>query len=106
MSKCPYTWVRGLFSPHGSKPRADGEPASQLVVRVVRDGDERVRVSLPARGARVLMDLIPSDVLARIREEQIPIDDMMLELRNEPVLLCRQIFTLREAHREVDVWLE
>ncbi len=46
MAGCPYTWVRGLF---GSKPAAPGEPAKNLMVRVTRDGEERVSVALPPR---------------------------------------------------------
>jgi len=50
MSSCPYTWVRGLFSSRTTTE--PGEPARNLMVRVVRDGEERVRVALPSKSAR------------------------------------------------------
>jgi hypothetical protein len=106
MSTCPYTWVKGLFSP-GSKPSGDlSAPAKNLMVRVVRNGEERVRVSLPARSARWLIELIPADVIAKIKAEEIPLDAMMEDLSLTPVLYPRPIFSLAETGRTVDIWLE
>lgn len=104
MSSCPYTWVRGLFS--SSSPAKPGHPARNLMVRVVRDGEERVMVSLPSKSARWLIELIPADVVARIREEEIPLDAITEELNQTDVLYPRPIFTLTDSHRQVDVWLE
>jgi hypothetical protein len=104
MSSCPYTWVRGLFS-SGAKAKP-GEPAHNLMVRVVRDGEQRVMVSLPSKSARWLIELIPADVVAKIREEAIPLDAITAELNQTDVLFPRPIFSLTEAHRQVDVWLE
>jgi hypothetical protein len=104
MSSCPYTWVRGLFS-SGAKA-APGEPAKNLMVRVVRDGEERVRVALPSRSARWLIELIPADVVRKIREEEIPLDAITDDLNKQDVLYPRAIFSLNEAHRQVQVWLE
>jgi hypothetical protein len=104
MSSCPYTWVRGLFSSRSAtKP---GDPARHLMVRVVRDGEERVMVSLPSKSARWLIELIPAEVVARIREEEIPLDAITEELNQTDVLYPRPIFTLTDSHRQVDVWLE
>lgn len=106
MAGCPYTWVRGFFS-SGAKRDADpSRPASNLMVRVVKAGEERVRVALPARSARWLIDLIPDDVVARIREEDIPLEALALDLSQQGVLYPREIFTLQESHRSVQIWLE
>lgn len=105
MAGCPYTWVRGVLG-ITAKPAKDGDPAKHLMVRVVRDGDERVKVWLPAQGARRLMDLIPDDVMDKIRNEEIPIDDIMEDLRREPTLYPRPIFSSHDDARQVDVWLE
>lgn len=104
MAGCPYTWVRGLFG--ASSAPAAGEPAKNLKVRVVREGEERVMVSLPSRSARWLIELIPADVVARIREEAIPLDAITADLERQAVLYPRQIFTLAEPSRTVEVWLE
>ncbi len=104
MSSCPYTWVRGLFS-SGTKA-APGEPAKNLMVRVVRDGEERVRVALPSRSAKWLIELIPSDVVAKIKAEQIPLEAITEDLNQQPVLYPRPIFSLNDEHRQVTVWLE
>ena len=106
MSKCPYTWVRGFF---GAGPRTTSDPslpAKHLMVRVVRDGEERVRVTLPARSAKWLIEIIPADVVEKIRAEDIPLDAMMRDLSAQDDFHARSIFTLSEAHRQVDVWLE
>lgn len=104
MAKCPYTWVRSLFGATASA--APDMPAKNLKVRVVRDGEERVMVSLPSRSARWLIELIPADVVARIREEEIPLDAITADLEAQPVLYPRPVFALVEAHRTVEVWLD
>jgi len=76
------------------------------MVRVMRDGEQRVMVSLPSKSARWLIELIPADVVAKIREEEIPLDAITEELNQTDVLYPRAIFSLTEAHRQVDVWLE
>jgi hypothetical protein len=106
MSKCPYTWVRGLFSTGKSASSGPETPARHLMVLVVRDGEERVRVALPSRSARWLIELIPSDVVKRIREEEIPLDDIAVELNGQQELYPREIFSLQEQNRQITVWLE
>ncbi|MDX2182910.1 MAG: hypothetical protein SFW08_02890 [Gemmatimonadaceae bacterium] len=103
MATCPYTWVRNLLRPRQSDP---GAPAQHLMVRVVRDGEERVRVALPARSARWLLEVIPPDVVRRIREEEIPIDSMAELLQRGDALYPGELFALRDANRDVAVWLE
>jgi hypothetical protein len=106
MAKCPYTWVRGLFR-GGSKDNVDpSKPAENLMVRVVRDGEERMLVALPAKSARWLIELIPGDVVEKIRAEDIPLDDISRDLTESPVLHRGEIFTLDEERRQVKVWLE
>lgn len=104
MARCPYTWVRSFFTSNTATPA--GAPAQHLRVRVVRDGEERVLVALPARSARWLMEVIPADVQDKIRAEDIPLDEMMAELHQQEVHYPRPIFTLSESHRQIDVWLE
>ncbi len=104
MSACPYTWVRSFFSA-GTKAEP-GTPAKNLMVRVVRDGEERVRVALPSRSAKWLIELIPADVVTKIRAEQIPLDAITEDLNRQEVLYPRSIFTLDEPNRQVTVWLE
>lgn len=106
MATCPYTWVRAFFSPNSSTPANPGEPAKNLMVRVVRDGQQKVRVALPARSARWLLDLIPDEVVEKIRAEDIPLEAMMLDLSTQKELYPRQIFSLSDPSRQVDIWLE
>jgi len=103
MSKCPYTWVRGLF---GVRKKGTSSIASELRVRVSKNGEIAVDVSLPAKSARWLMELIPSDVMKKIHEEGIPIERMQDELASKSQLTPETIFSLNETHRTVDVWLE
>ncbi|MES3032631.1 MAG: hypothetical protein V4813_01390 [Gemmatimonadota bacterium] len=104
MATCPYTWVRGFFST--ATKAAPGEPAKNLMVRVVRDGEERVRVALPSKSARWLIELIPADVVAKIKAEEIPLEAITDDLNRQEVLYPRPIFSLEEEHRQVTVWLE
>lgn len=106
MSKCPYTWVRNLLTGGGRAAAAPGEPARHLMVRVMRAGEERVSVSLPAKSARWLIELIPADVVEKIRAERIPLDAMLAELNTQAVLYPRPVFSLHDADRQVDIWLE
>ena len=101
MAKCPYTWFVGLF---GKTSHIHGK-AQQLRVSVAKDGVTTVNVAQPADSARWLIDLIPSDVMIKIRQEGIPIDQIQSELAKRETLSPQQIFS-NEEHRAVDVWLE
>ena len=103
MSKCPYTWFKSLFE--GQMPSNDNQ-ANSLRVTVSRNSETTVDVSLPARSARWLIDLIPSDVVEKIRLEGIPIDKIQDDLAKRKNLMPEKIFVLDEGHRIVSVWLE
>ncbi len=102
VSRCPYTWVRNFLGV--AKPNAS--EATQLRVTVRRGDDETVNVALPARSARWLVDLIPADVVEKIRAEEIPLDAIQDELARAEKLIPHRIFELVEPHRAVTVWLE
>jgi hypothetical protein len=102
VSGCPYTWIKSFLG----APTAGAREATQLRVTVRRGSEETVNVALPARSARWLMDLIPRDVVERIRAERIPIEDIQGELSRVEVLAPQPIFTLNDAERSVAVWLE
>lgn len=107
MSKCPYTWVKSLFA--GKKSQEDGQ-ANNLRVTVTRTTQGKtettVDVALPAKSAHWLIDLIPSDVLEKIKREGIPIEAMNQDLRQREFLGPQALFTLVEPERSVRVWLE
>jgi hypothetical protein len=103
LSKCPYTAFIGLFS--GNKKNLNGG-ANALRVTVEKGGEKTVDVTLPARSARWLMELIPDDVMEKIRLEKIPIDSMQKDLEAVESLFPQEIFLLNEPGRAVRVWLE
>ena len=102
MAKCPYTWVKSLFS----RPSGDPNVASELRVTVTKGGETTVDVSLPAKSARWLIDVIPVEVINKIRSEGIPIDSIQDDLAKNPQLMPQDIFLLEESFRRVRVWLE
>ncbi len=106
MSRCPYTWFKGLFGGRAAPATLPNEKAQHLMVRVVRDGEERVMVALPAKSAHWLIEVIPDHVMEQIRAEEIPIDDMMTDLKGQSALYPRPIFSLIDPTRNVQVWLE
>ncbi len=114
MSKCPYTWFRSVFkksdlSAHENNRGGDQETdkeASELRVRVSRQGNTTVDIALPARSARWLISVIPDDVVAKIRLEGIPIDSIQSDLASSARLLVQPLFSLEETDRQVQVWLE
>lgn len=101
MSLCPYTWFRGLII-----KSSDGTTATFLRVKVSRDHSTVVDVSLPARSAGWLMELIPDDVIAKIKLEGIPIENIQSDLASMETLYPQKIFNLQDQNRIVDVWLE
>lgn len=103
MSKCPYTWLRNVFS---NAEKTSSEEAAHLRVQVNRDLKTVVDVTLPARSARWLMDVIPDDVIVKIKEEGIPISEIQEYLSQATTLVPCPIFTLEEPARVVKVWLE
>ena len=103
MSKCPYTWFKSIFK---SSENQNSSEANALHVKVIKNGVETVFVSLPARSARWLIEIIPDDVLVKIKEEKIPIEDILNDLKAKSLLHPQAIFKLEEPNRIVDVWLE
>ena len=101
MSGCPYTWFRNLLG----SPSKNGT-ASSLRVKVEKNHETVVDVTLPAKSAGWLIDLIPSDVVAKIKQEGIPIEEIQADLAAQPILLPQNIFKLEEFSRSVIVWLE
>lgn len=102
MSKCPYTWFKGIFS--GSSKNST--EAKNLRVEVSRNQEVVVDVALPAQSARWLIDLIPDDVIRKIKDEGIPIERIQEDLSQQDKLVPVSIFELIESHRKVSVWLE
>ena len=102
MAKCPYTFIKSFFS----RPSKDSHVASELRVVVDKGGETTVDVSLPARSARWLLDLIPTEVVTKIRAEGIPIESIQENLSSDSQLVPQKIFTLEEPLRRVKVWLE
>ena len=102
MSKCPYTWFKSLLG----KPTANHGEASELRVKVSKKGITTVNITLPAKSARWLIDVIPEDVVVKIRTEGIPIDAIQNDLAKNEALISQPLFTLEEPERTVQVWLE
>ncbi len=102
MSKCPYTWFKSLIG----KSSGSANEAAELRVTVAKKGETIVDVSLPARSARWLLEVIPDEVIAKIRAEGILIDTIQADLAANPSLVPQAIFTLDEPERKVKVWLE
>ena len=102
MSGCPYTWFRSLI---GFKT-SSSEHAQALRVTVKRAETTTVDVTLPAKSAGWLIDLIPDDVVQKIRAEGIPLDDIQADLASREKLIPQRIFELSEPERVVWVWLE
>lgn len=105
MGKCPYTWFKSFFTNGYAIPRPGAE-AQNLRVAVVRNNETVVDVAFPARSARWLMELIPDDVIVKLKEEGIPIEGIHDDLAQRPILYAEKIFDLIEENRSVHVWLE
>ena len=101
MGACPYTWFKNIFT-----SKSVNGSASSLRVRVFRQEIMTVDVTLPARSAGWLMDLIPDDVVDKIKAEGIPLKEIQDDLAGKDELFPQKIFDLKEAHRSVSVWLE
>ena len=101
MSKCPYTWFKSVFSGN-----SNSSEANSLRVTVHKQNEKTVDVSLPARSARWLIDLIPENVLDRIHQEGIPLEDIQKELAQCPRLEPQEIFEMNHPNGSVRVWLE
>jgi hypothetical protein len=101
MSGCPYTWFKSLLV-----KSSDSSKASVLRVKVSKENSTLVDVSLPARSAGWLMDLIPDDVILKIKSEGIPLESIQADLASMPELYPQKIFNLQDQSRNIDVWLE
>ncbi len=102
MTGCPYTWFKNLFE----VSQTTSEEAKNLRVSVTRSNETTVDVALPAHSARWLIELIPTDVVAKIKSEGIPLEKIQEDLANRKLLTKQKIFNLTEPDRQIDVWLE
>lgn len=111
MSKCPYTWVKNFFKKNDSTEIQlsagveIGKKAKELRVQIVRKGEVTVDLSLPAGSARWLIDLIPEDIIKKIKAEEIPIEEIQTALAKSKSLFVGPLFRLIEVERSVFVWL-
>lgn len=83
-----------------------GTEAKSLRVRVIRGGATKVDLTFPARSARWLLEIMPSDVIERIRASGFAIDEMQRDLAEAKALQPRKLVELSEPDRQVQVWLE
>lgn len=95
-----FSWIKSVLP-----AAADGE-ATVLRVRVTRGGETKVDLSMPARCARWLAEVIPGDVAERIRAKGVPLDEIQSGLAKSGALAPQKLFTLEEPERTVSVWLE
>ncbi len=82
--------------------------ASHLRISISKMGKTTVDLSFPAHCARWIMEMIPDDLLVKIRRKGIPLDAIQDRLFNMPVLSPCDLFHLEdiEEEKKIKVWLE
>ena len=103
---CPNAPTHGFRNLIGKPTTGDEVLAAELRVTVTKQNQVVVDVALPARSARWLIELIPVDVMTKIKAEGIPIEEIQKDLAERPTLIKTKIFNLIESERSVQVWLE
>lgn len=79
--------------------------AKYLKVSVTENGSQLVQVSMPASQVPELEDLIPEDVVAKIRESSIDLETIIREACDSGIL-PGELFALESDSRCYRVWLE
>lgn len=79
--------------------------ANHLHVRVTENGNQVVKVTMPASQVVTLEEQIPEDVLERIVESGINLDKIIREICESGVI-PQEVFHLHLRQREYRVWLE
>jgi predicted unusual protein kinase regulating ubiquinone biosynthesis (AarF/ABC1/UbiB family) len=78
--------------------------ATSLCILVTEGGREKVRVTLPAAAVDGLDDLIDDDLRTKIAAKGIDVDVIVRRAQGS-AYAPQELFSLREASREVRVWL-
>jgi len=111
-------WCRGLQS-HVEKHRQAMEQlklpalptvdyqtlARHLKVQVLREGQLKASVTLPAAAIDRLENFLDDETLQRIEQERIDLTEIVRDVRRHGYV-PGSVFELKDPHREVKVWLE
>ncbi len=88
-----------------TKTELDLSQVKHLYVRVVRDGQQKVKLSFPARTLNNLPDLIPPDGIAILKKQGSSPEALLKELARAPVQVG-EIFAYGEGEMQVRIWVE
>ncbi|MGZ4992007.1 MAG: ABC transporter, partial [Methylobacter sp.] len=82
------------------------QQASELCVRVIENGEQRVSIKMPAEAVLDLERLIPEDVLARITDSgTIDLKQLGESIRANGII-PQQLFVFEDVEKTYRVWLE
>ena len=80
--------------------------ATYLRLTVVREQKKTVDLRFPAASARWIIDLIPDDILEKIKVSGVSIEEIQNKLIKSEKLVPQKLFSLEEPDRTITVWLE
>lgn len=80
--------------------------AKHLRILVIRDGQEKANVSMPAATAKWFIDFISDDLLEKIKERGIDLESIQANLKSQEEIHPQKIFELNTEEKNIRVWLE
>lgn len=109
MNEYSSTIFKKLFSTQSASSETatvSSPEASYLRLTVIRKQIKTVDLRFPAASARWIVDLIPDDILEKIKASGVSIEDIQSKLAKSEKLVPQKLFSLEEPERLVTVWLE
>ncbi len=80
--------------------------AKKLKIVVSRNQVQTVNLSLPANSCRWIIDLIPDDILIKIKERGIDIEKIQNEFKSADVLVPKSILNIETEEKIIQIYLE
>ncbi len=80
--------------------------AKNLRILVIRDGDEKVNISMPAISSKWIIDLMSDDILEKIQSQGIDIQGIQHRLNQTDEIMQQELFILTTREKSIRVWLE
>jgi len=80
--------------------------AKYLKIKIVRDDVTTVDLSLPAKSCRWMMELIPNEVLLKIKERGIDLALIEEKFNNQKILFPEEIMVIKTEEKIISIYLE
>lgn len=80
--------------------------AQHLRIKVIRDGEVKVDLHLPAQSALWIIKLLPDDIIEKIKNSNISLENIQTQFKTKEDLIPQEILHFSSQEKKIKIWLE